>query len=128
MFVDFFVTSLRDTARASRPQALALVGAAWLARLHVFVSSAAGRAPLAVCAAGARPQGPRQFALHFMRRAAQWAARAALRTARAGSPLTPTGYAVLALTLVAVALVAVLSTSSAADELEHAIRLSWWFA
>jgi hypothetical protein len=39
-------------------------------------------------------------------------ARAALRVAYVGNPLTPTGYAILAITVAAVALVAMLSTSS----------------
>jgi hypothetical protein len=42
------------------------------------------------------------------------AARAALRVAYAGSPLTPTGYAIVVLTVAAVALVAMLSRSSSA--------------
>ncbi|MEW6345810.1 MAG: hypothetical protein AB1704_34630 [Pseudomonadota bacterium] len=54
--------------------------------------------------------------------------RAALRAAYAGGPLTPTGYAILALTVGAVALVAMLSASSAGDELGSALRLSWWFS
>ncbi|WP_188131080.1 hypothetical protein [Paraburkholderia panacisoli] len=55
-------------------------------------------------------------------------ARAALRAAYAGRPLTPGGYAILALTLGAIALVAALSVSSTGDELGRALRLSWWFS
>jgi hypothetical protein len=63
-----------------------------------------------------------------VRRVAKLIARAALRTAYVGNPLTPTGYAILAITLVAVALVAMLSTSSISNELESALRVSWWFS
>jgi len=55
-------------------------------------------------------------------------ARAALRAVYAGNPLTPTGYAILATTVVAVALVALLSTWSLGNELESALRVSWWFS
>jgi hypothetical protein len=44
-------------------------------------------------------------------------ARAALRTAYAGRPLTPGGHAILALMLGAIALVAARSVSSTGDEL-----------
>jgi hypothetical protein len=56
------------------------------------------------------------------------AARAALRVAYVGNPLTPTGYAILAMTVATVALVAMLSTSSVGNELGRALRLSWWFS
>jgi hypothetical protein len=67
-------------------------------------------------------------AVDQLRRAGKLAARAALRVAYAGSPLTPTGYAILVLTVAAVALVAMLSTSSVGNELGRAMRLSCWFS
>ncbi|SDG99789.1 hypothetical protein [Paraburkholderia phenazinium] len=63
-----------------------------------------------------------------LRRASKLVARAALRAAYVGNPLTPSGYAILAMTVVAVALVAMLSTTSASTELESALRVSWWFS
>jgi mannose/fructose/N-acetylgalactosamine-specific phosphotransferase system component IID len=55
-------------------------------------------------------------------------ARAAPRAAYVGGPLTPTGYAILAMTVAAVAMVMMLSTSSVGNELGRALRLSWWFS
>jgi hypothetical protein len=55
-------------------------------------------------------------------------ARAALRTAYAGGPLTPAGYAILAVTVAAIALAAMLSVSPASAELNRGVRLSWWFS
>ena len=80
--------------------------------------------------AGGVPQSDRarRVATDPLRRAGKTVARAALRVAYAGSPLTPTGYAILALTVAAVALVAMLSSSSLGDELGRAMRLSWWFS
>jgi hypothetical protein len=40
----------------------------------------------------------------------------------------PTGYAILAATVAAVALVAMRFTSSVGSELLRALRLSWWFS
>lgn len=37
-------------------------------------------------------------------------------------------YTILAMTLGAVALVALLSASPVGRELDHAVRLSWWFS
>ncbi|WP_341319089.1 hypothetical protein WN982_29465 [Paraburkholderia sp. IMGN_8] len=53
-----------------------------------------------------------------------WAAR----VGHVGGPLTPTGYAIVAITVAAVALVAMLSTSSVGNELNRTLRLSWWFS
>jgi hypothetical protein len=128
MFVNLFVMSLRDVARASRPRPLAVLAIAWLARLHAFVAPASVQAQQSANHSGARPYGAGQLALKLVRRAAQMAARTAYRVAHVGNPLTPGGYLILALTVVAIVLVAVLSSSSAANELDHALRLSWWFA
>ena len=56
------------------------------------------------------------------------AVRAALRVAYVGNPLTPTGYAIVAVTVAAFALVAMLCTSSVSNELGRSLRLSWWFS
>jgi len=55
-------------------------------------------------------------------------ARTPLRAVYARNPLTPAGYAILAMTAIAVALAAVLSTSSISNELERALRVSGWFS
>ncbi|MDE1004202.1 MAG: hypothetical protein OSB38_00955 [Paraburkholderia fungorum] len=47
---------------------------------------------------------------------------------RAPHPLRPAGYAIVAVTVAAFALVAMLCTSSIADELGRSLRLSWWFS
>ena len=72
--------------------------------------------------------GARSFAANQLRRAGKMAARAAIRVAYIGSPLTPTGYVILAMTVAAVALVAMLSTSSVGNELDPALRLGGWFS
>lgn len=56
------------------------------------------------------------------------AGRAALRVAYAGNPLTPIGYAIVAVTVGAFALVAMLCTSAVGNELGRSLRLSWWFS
>ena len=55
-------------------------------------------------------------------------ARAALRLAHAGAPLTPVGYVLVFVTLAAMLLVAMLSTSPLSHELGRSDRLSWWFS
>jgi hypothetical protein len=45
-----------------------------------------------------------------------------------GNPLTPIGYAIVAVTVAAFALVAMLCTSSVGNELGRSLRLSWWFS
>jgi hypothetical protein len=49
------------------------------------------------------------------------------RPERAGGPPPPTGRAVLTLIAAAIALAAALCASSAAGEIDRALRLSWWF-
>ena len=58
-----------------------------------------------------RAASSRRTAAALLRRAATLIARGALRVAYAGNPLTPTGYAILAMTVIAVALVAMLVRS-----------------
>jgi hypothetical protein len=58
----------------------------------------------------------------------RWIARAALRLAHFGAPLTPVGYVLVFVTLAAMLLVAVLSTSPLSNELGRSERLSWWFS
>jgi hypothetical protein len=48
--------------------------------------------------------------------------------ARAGCRLTPGGYAIVLLTVMGLALAVLISASPAADELDSALPLSWWFA
>jgi hypothetical protein len=55
-------------------------------------------------------------------------ARAALRLAHFGAPLTPVGYLLVFVTLAAMLLVAMLSTSPLSNELGRSDRLSWWFS
>jgi hypothetical protein len=55
-------------------------------------------------------------------------ARAALRLAHFGAPLTPVGCVLVFVTLAAMLLVAVLSTSPLSNELGRSERLSWWFS
>ncbi|WP_206997596.1 hypothetical protein [Trinickia mobilis] len=71
----------------------------------------------------------KSFVMSFMGAGrAQRPQAAALRAAYVGSPLTPTGYVVLALTVGAIAMVAMLATSSTGNELEGALRLNAYFA
>ncbi|PCE25089.1 hypothetical protein BWP39_11225 [Paraburkholderia acidicola] len=55
-------------------------------------------------------------------------ARRVCRVAPGRDPFTPMAFAILAVTLVAIALVAMLSASQVGSELSRAMRLSWWFS
>jgi hypothetical protein len=144
MFVESFFSYVRGAYRAPRPTAIAawvqpsrlredwgVRVAACAARTHFLVTPApAGVRATDASHAAARPHGAsfRSAALGHLRRFGKMIARTALRVAYAGNPLSPGGYAILAMTVAAVALVAMLSTSSAGNELESALRLSWWFS
>jgi hypothetical protein len=128
MFVKSFVLSFKGAAQARRPQAVALRLAEWPARVHWLVTPTAERASAMVDAERGYVARIRAAAIARLRRAAQSAARTALRTAYVGGPLTPTGYVVLALTVGAIAMVAMLCASSAGNEMEGALRVNAWFA
>lgn len=141
MFVKSFVRSFGGAVNTPRPISLA-AGAlpshvradcavrvvTYAARAHFLVLPSPDRATVAHASAIAQAGGVLRFAVNQLRRARKMAARVAIRVAYVGSPLIPTGYAILAMTVAAVALVAMLSTSSVGDELGRALRLSWWFA
>jgi len=116
-----FVYSFFSSVIAARATACA-------ARTHFMVAASPAGAGAPHASRGSQTAGAHRAAMALLRRAAKLAARAALRAAYAGNPLTPTGYAILAMTVVAVALVAMLSTSSVSHELESALRVSWWFS
>jgi hypothetical protein len=144
MFIKSFVTSFRGAVHAHRPTSLvartlpshiradcAVRVAACAARAHFLVAPSPDRATVAHTSGLAQAGGARGFAANQLRRAGKMVARAALRMAYVGNPLTPTGYAILAMTVVAVALialVAMLSTSSIGNELDSALRLSAWLS
>ncbi|SIT50737.1 hypothetical protein BN2476_930035 [Paraburkholderia piptadeniae] len=138
-----FVGSFR-AVDAVRPAAVVLckapsrLGEDWANRMtgiavraHLLIvpaqGSAAGLVANGAVVHGRTPQSLRRLAIRQLHRAALAAARAAVRVAVAGRPLTPTGYAILAAMAMAVALVAMFSASPAGAELESAWRLSWWF-
>ncbi|MFL9912398.1 hypothetical protein [Paraburkholderia sp. RL17-337-BIB-A] len=140
MFVKSFVASLGGAVHAPRPMSLvaralpshvradcAVRVAACAARAHFIVALPPDRATVAHASGLPQAGGARRFAANQLRRAGKMAARAAIGVAYVGSPLTPAGYAILAMTVAAVALVAMLSTSSVGNELGRALRLSWWF-
>ncbi|TKC81249.1 hypothetical protein FAZ69_28350 [Trinickia terrae] len=128
MFVKSFVMSFGGARRTQRTQAVARRLAQWPARVHFLVAPSPERAPAACAADRRQAERIRVSALGRLRRAAKTTARAALRAAYAGSPLTPTGYLVLGLIVSAIAMVAMLSASSAGNELEGALPLHAWFA
>lgn len=141
MFVKSFVMSFRGAAQTPRSMFLfaralpshvradrAVRVAAYAARAHSPVLPSPGRPAIAHGSGLTRACGARRFAVNQLRRAGKWAARTAIRVAYVSSPLTPAGYAILAMTLVAVALVATLSTSSIGSELDSALRLGGWFS
>jgi hypothetical protein len=53
--------------------------------------------------------------------------RAALRAAWTRRRLAPGGYAIVLLTVTGLGLAVLISASPAADELDNALPLSWWF-
>jgi hypothetical protein len=113
-----FVVSCRGA-----PQARAI---GFAARVHALVAAPA--------AAGVRNPGTprvrqaRAAALRHFTRAAALVVRNALHVAWTGRPLTPGGYAILALTVTGVVLAVLIAASPAGDELDSALPLSWWFA
>lgn len=54
--------------------------------------------------------------------------RKSFGASHAGNSLTPGGCLLIALTVAAIAITAALSASAVGQELERAVRLSWWFA
>ena len=110
MFVFLFPVFQRRALRAGCRRARILMAAAALACLHGFACAAAVRVA---------PEGAHRRSPHLARRAAQMAARSALRTVHAGHPLTPTGYALLGATVVAAALVSLLFDDACASEPER---------
>ncbi|PTB19686.1 hypothetical protein C9I57_14730 [Trinickia symbiotica] len=115
--------------RAREDWAARIVGHA--ARAHLLVMPSVSRGTVANASGFVHSRSARDFVRGFVvehaRRAAKMAARAALRAAYVGGPLTPTGYTILAVTVGAVVLVAMLSATSTGSELDGALRLSWWF-
>ena len=141
MFIKSFVTSYLGAAYAQRPMALVTralpphVRADYAVRVAPCAASALflvapspDRATVAHTSGLPQADGARRFAANQLRGAGKMVARAALRMAYVGNHLTPTGYAIVAMTVIAVALVAMLSTSSAGNELEPALWLSGLFA
>jgi hypothetical protein len=141
MFIKSFVTPFGSALHALRvaPVASRVLSprsrkdwfvpfAACAARAHFLVAPSAERETAVPGHARRNLAGARVCAVDEARRAGKMAARAALRVAYAGSPLTPTGYAIAVLTVAAVALVAMLSRSSVGNELGRAMRLSWCFS
>lgn len=102
--------------------------AACAARTHFPVAPAADRATAANGCALRHAGSTCRSAVNLLRYVGKMVARAAPRAAYVGGPLTPTGYAILAMTVAAVAMVMMLSTSSVGNELGRALRLSWWFS
>jgi hypothetical protein len=125
MRLKMFVVPFLGTVRV---ESVALQLAAWPARVHVLLAPSTGRAPSVLSGRSAHRDRVRVRATSQLCRTARVFARAALRTAYAGGPLTPAGYAILAVTVAAIALAAMLSVSSASAELNRGVRLSWWFS
>jgi hypothetical protein len=120
-FFSFFSMSHLREVVAARATACAT-------RTHFLVAPSPSGTAAARAMLDRQGAGVRHTASALLRRVSKSLARAALRAAYVGNPLTPTGYAILALTVAAVALVAMLSTSSVSNELDSALRVSWWFS
>lgn len=141
MFVKSIVTSFGGGVHAPRPMSrvaralpsyvradCAVRVATYAARAHLLVVASADRAAVADACGFLLSGGARRFVADQLRRTGKMGARAAIRAAYTGSPLTPTGYAILAMTIAAVVLVAMLSTSPVCNELDPALRLSGWLS
>ncbi len=100
---------------------VSLLSVCMSALTHAPLSSTASDAGVAL------PCGTDRKSLRLLERATRMAARAALRAAHAGRPLTPTGYAILA-TAVAVGTVLATLSASTCDDPESALRQRWWLA
>jgi hypothetical protein len=121
MFVKSFVTCLCGAVHAPHPLRVA-------ARAHLIIVSTQASAATRAGVIGHADGTHRSAAASHLRRAGKMAVRAALRVACADNPLTPTGYAIVAVTLAASPLGAMLCTSSVGNELGRSLRLSWWFS
>jgi hypothetical protein len=128
MLVYLFHTFQQRLLRPGYVSALRSLCAGCFAHLHVSVLSvcvsALVHAPLSSSASGAcvvLQCGTDRKSLRCLGRTTRVAARAALRVAHAGRPLTPTGYAILASTVTVVTVLATLS-ALACDDPESALR------
>ncbi|EDZ98359.1 hypothetical protein BH160DRAFT_6328 [Burkholderia sp. H160] len=134
MLVYLFQQFQQRLLRPGYTSALRALCAGWFAHLHVSVLAACVsllvHTPLASNASGARvaqSRGTDRKSLRLLGRATRMAARAALRAAHAGRPLTPTGYAILATTVTIGTVLATL-TGLACDDPESALRSRRWLA
>lgn len=118
---------LRLAASPVRAPALRARAAGGLARLHALLATPAEGFVAHGCGVP-RARWVRAGAVRQLTRAAAFTVRTALRVGWSGRPLTPCGYAVLALVIGAIVLAIVIATSPAGDELDSALPLSWWFA
>jgi hypothetical protein len=121
MFIKSFGTFFGAAILAPHPMRVA-------ARAHLIVVSTPVSATSRAGVLGHAGGTHRSAVASHLRRAGKMAVRAALRVAYVGNPLTPTGYAIVAVTVAAFALVAMLCTSSVSNELGRSLRLSWWFS
>lgn len=64
----------------------------------------------------------------FACRGAPLALRLLASPVLAGRPLTPCGYAVIALVMIGILLAVVIAARFAGNEFDSALPLSWWFA
>jgi hypothetical protein len=106
-------------------------------RVHVYIATWAARAHLLI---GASPDGKsvkengqsvgfckiRTAATAVLCVAMRALARACVRAAYAGRPLTPAGYAIVALMLAAIVLVVLLSAFAASAGLNRGFRMNMW--
>jgi hypothetical protein len=128
MFYTSFIKVFVRAASAPRP----LLRASMALPSHVRNHLAVG---VTVCAARAYfrdatppERGARGFARSHLRRAGMMAARAVLRVVHVGNALTPGGYAILAIAVIAVALVAVICASPLGNEPEPVSMLISWLS
>lgn len=120
MLVYLFHTLHQRLVRPGYASALRSLCAGFFAHLHVSVLSVCVSA-LVSAPHSASACGPDRKSLRVLGRATRMAARAALRVAHAGRPLTPTGYAILATTVTVGTMLATLS-ALACDDPESALR------
>jgi hypothetical protein len=95
------------------------------ARAHFLVAPAPARKSIAHSGEIKRLNVALGSAVNPVNRAGKTLARAAIRVAYVGAPLTPTGYAVVGSAVAVVALVALATTLSGGNRLVAPPRLGW---
>jgi hypothetical protein len=120
-----FVQAAAARVRTSDTRIGCTLPIALAARAHLLVVPTPARRSTIQFDTNTRLNEALGFAAKPANRAGKTFARAALRAAYVGAPLTPTGYVVVASAIAVVLLIALASTLIGGDEPDPSMRLGW---